>query len=46
MIITNVWNCKDDTNELIFKNRNRITERKKKTYGYQRGKGERNKLGI
>ena len=39
MIITNVWNCKDDTNELIFKNRNRITERKKKNLWLPKGEG-------
>ena len=39
MIITNVWNYKDDTNELIFKNRNRITERKKKNLWLPKGEG-------
>jgi len=37
MIITDVWNGKDDTNELIFKNRNRIT--KKTNLGLPKGKG-------
>ena len=37
MIITDVWNCKDDTNELVFKNRNRIT--KKTNLGLPKGKG-------
>ena len=33
-----MWNLKNSTNELIYKNRNRLTDRKQ-TYGYQRGNG-------
>ena len=29
---------KNDTNELVLQDRNRLTELRKQTYGYQRGK--------
>ena len=32
-----MWDLKNDTNELIYKNRNRLTDIE--IYGYQRGKG-------
>ena len=36
--IAYMWNLKYDTNELIYKTETDI--KKKKTHGYQRGKGE------
>ena len=41
---TYMWHLKDDTNELIYKTET-VTDRGKKTNVYQRGKGERDKLG-
>ena len=40
--ITYMWNLKYDTNELIYETH----RHRKQTYGYQRGKGGRGKLGV
>ena len=42
--ISYIWGLKNDTNKLIYKNRNRPTDRKQ-TYSYQREKGK-HKLGV
>ena len=42
--ISYIWGLKNDTNKLIYKNRNRPTD-SKQTYSYQREKG-RHKLGV
>ena len=39
-----MWNLKYDTNELIYKTQ--TYRHRKQTYGYQRGKGGRVKLGV
>ena len=40
-----MWNLKNDTNELIYKTEIDSRDREQ-TYGYRRGKGRRDKLGI
>ena len=39
-----MWNLKNNTNELIYKTE--TDSQRKQTYGYQRGKGGRDKLGV
>ena len=40
-----MWNLKNDTNELIYKNRNRLTDMKNKLM-VTKGEGKRDKLGV
>ena len=40
-----MWNLKNDTNELIIY-KTETDSKTKQTYGYQRGKGRRDKLGV
>ena len=47
MTITYIWNLKNDMNELIYKApTDSQTRHRKQTYGYQRGKRGRDKLGV
>ena len=43
--ITYMWNLKNNTNESIYKTEQTHRHRKQ-TYGYQRGAGRRDKLGV
>ena len=44
--ITYMWNLKNNTNESIYKKQKQTHRCRKQTYGYQKGEGGKDKLGV